>query len=204
MASESMGLEEDDTVFGVVGVTNIPEAIRCRDTLAHPDYADLFTATTSEATSRSAEEWARSALEETATGRSAPFLWRRLGLRLGPTSSPDFVQGWRIADRGDGWIRLETASWFMTAHAVIQVDDGHVSIALYLRYDQPIAAFLWPPVSVMHRRAVPVMLRQALKTHAPGKRDISLPAADRPGPNARPTAEQQPWQAARSPEEIDG
>ncbi len=168
MASGSMEREEDDNVMGVVGLTNVPEAIRCRDPLVDPDYVDLFTATTSEATTRSAEEWARVALEETPTGRSAPLVWRRLGLRLGPTSSPDHVQGWRIAARGDDWIRLETASWFMTAHAVIQVDDGHVSMALFLRYDQPIGAVIWPPVSVMHRRAVPVMLRQALKAHASG------------------------------------
>jgi hypothetical protein len=85
MASGSMGREEDDTVTGVVGLTNVPDAIRCRDPLVDPDYVDLFTATTSEATSRSAEEWARVALEETPTGRSAPLVWRRLGFaRLCP------------------------------------------------------------------------------------------------------------------------
>jgi hypothetical protein len=165
MASGSIG-RDAAAVLSVVGLTNIPEAIRCLDTLASPDYVDLFTAATSGATDKSAEAWARAALEDTPTGRSAPVLWRRLGLRLGPTPSPDYVQGWKIADRGDDWIRIEAASWFMTAHAVIQVDDGRVSIALFLRYDRPIAALIWPPVSVMHRRAVPIMLRQALKPHA--------------------------------------
>jgi hypothetical protein len=161
MTSGSIGREEDDTVSTAVGLTNIPDAIRGLDTLARLDYVDLFTATTSGTTDESAEEWARAALEETPTGRSAPALWRLLGVRLGPTPSPDYVQGWTIADRGEDWIRIEATSWFMTAHAVVHVDDGHVSLALFVRYDRPIAALIWPPVSVMHRRAVPVMLRQA-------------------------------------------
>jgi hypothetical protein len=181
MTSGSIGREEDDTVLTVVGLSNIPEAIRGLDTLASPDYVDLFTASTNGATDKSAEEWARATLEDTPTGRSAPSLWRFLGLRLGPTPSPDCVQGWKIADRGEGWIRIETASWFMTAHAVVQVDDGHVSVALFVRYDRPIAALIWPPVSVMHRRGVPVMLRQALKAHAPEAGDDEtspIPRAD--------------------------
>jgi hypothetical protein len=173
MTSGSIGREEDDTVLTVVGLTNIPEAIRCLDTLASPDYVDLFTATTSGATDQSAEEWARAALEDTPSGRSAPVLWRLLGLRLGPTPSLDWVQGWKIADRGEDWIRIEATSWFMTAHAVVQVDDGHVSLALFVRYDRPIAALIWPPVSVMHRRGVPVILRQALNAHASQRSDIA-------------------------------
>jgi hypothetical protein len=149
-------------VATVVGVRNIPEAIRSLDTLAHPDYADLFTVSTSGATDRSPEEWARAVLEGTALGESARSLWRLLGLRLGPRDSADHVQGWKIADRGDTWIRLQTASWFMTAHAVVQVEDGHVSVALFLRFDRAIAVLVWVPVGVMHRRGVPTMLRQAL------------------------------------------
>jgi hypothetical protein len=154
---------EDDTEATVVGLSNVPEAVRSHDTLASPDYVDLITATTGEVVAKSPEEWARAVLEDTPTGRSAPRLWRLLGVRLGPRSSPDYVQGWRIADRGDDWIRIEATSWFMTAHAVVQVDDGQVSVALFVRYDRPIAALIWPPVSVMHRRAVPVMLHEALK-----------------------------------------
>jgi hypothetical protein len=152
-----------DTVSTVVGLRNLPEAIRSHGAMANPDYVDLFNATTVGATDKSPEEWARAALEDTPTSRSAPSLWRLLGLRLGPRHSPDYVQGWKIADRGDNWIRLETASWFMTAHAVVRVDDGQLAVALFLRYDRAIAALVWPLVSITHRRAVPAMLRQALR-----------------------------------------
>jgi hypothetical protein len=173
MGSGSIGPEEKDTVLTAVGPTTIPEAIRCLDTLVSPDYVDFFTAASSGATNRSAEGWARAALEDTPTGRSAPVLWRLLGLRLAPTPSPDCVQGWTIASRGEDWIRIEATSWFMTAHAVVHVHDEHVSLALFIRYDRPIAALIWPPVSVMHRRGVPVMLHQALKAHASRSTDLN-------------------------------
>ena len=147
----------------VVGLGNVPEGIRSLGAMDSPDYVDLSTVTTVGASDKSPEEWARAVLEETPTGRSAPFLWRALGLRLGPPNSPGYVQGWKIADRGDDWVRIEVASSFMTGHAVVQVDDRQLSLALFVRYDQPIAAFVWPPVSVMHRRAMPALLRQALR-----------------------------------------
>ena len=153
----------DGHVSTVVGLRNIPEAIRSLDTFDNPDYVDLFIVTTSRATERSPEEWARAVIESTPLGQSARTLWRLLGLRLGPRHSADHVQGWKIAAHGDGWIRVETASWFMTGHAVVQVDEGHVSVALFLRFDRPVAALVWLPVGVMHRRGVPAMLRQALR-----------------------------------------
>jgi hypothetical protein len=155
----------DDTVMTVVGLSDIPETIRAHDTLASPDYVDVFTAPASGARDRSPEEWARAVLEETPTGRAALVLWRSLGLRLGPRPSAEHVQGWKIAARGDDWIRLETASWFMTAHGIVHVDDRQLSVALFIRYDHPIASLVWMPVSARHRRAVPVMLRQALSSH---------------------------------------
>ena len=143
-----------------VGLGDVPSAIRAACTIAEPDYADVVAVST-DVPGVAPEAWARAALERTPTGRAAPTLWRVLGLRLGPRPSPDHVQGWRIAARGDDWIRLETESWFMTAQAVVHVADGTVSLSLFVRYDQPVAAVLWPPVSVMHRRVVPVMIRQA-------------------------------------------
>jgi hypothetical protein len=162
MTSEPHGRTEDATVVSVVGVTNISEEVQSFAALEHANYADLFTATTDLAADWSAEQWARALLEDTPTGRSAPALWRLLGLRLGPTPSTDHVQGWKIADGGEGWVRIETASRCMTAHGVVTVEGTQVSLALFIRYDRPEAALFWPAVSALHRRGVPVMLRQAL------------------------------------------
>lgn len=148
-----------------VGVDDVPAAVRALSTLARPDYVDLFTVVTPVAADHSAEEWARVVLEQTPVARAnARRLWRLLGLRLGPPHAPDHVQGWKIAARGDRWVRIETASWYMTAQAVCLVEDGQVSMSLSLRYDRPrpVGALVWRLVSGPHRRALPVMLHQAV------------------------------------------
>jgi hypothetical protein len=150
------------TVSSLVGVRNAPEAILSLSTMT-PDYIDVFTVPTGDGVDKSPEEWARAVLEGTPIGRSAPKLWRSLGLRLGPRPSPDHVQGWKIADGGSDWVRVETASWYATAHAVVHVGDGDLSVALLIRYDRWIARLIWPPVSRLHRRGMPRLLRQGLR-----------------------------------------
>ena len=142
---------------------NVPAAIRSRSTLASPDYVDLFTVTTDAAAGGSPEQWARAGLED-AAGLAGQFVWRVLcGLRLEQWPSPDYVAGWKIADRGDSWIRLEATSWFMTAQLVVHVDDGQLSMATFIRYDQPVAALVWPPLSAGHRFAMPGLLRGTVR-----------------------------------------
>ena len=58
--------------------------------------------------------------------------------------------GWKIADRGDSWIRLEAASWFLTGHVLVHVDNDQLSLASFVRYDRPLATLVWPPVSLIH------------------------------------------------------
>ena len=84
-----------------------------------------------------------------------------MGLRLGPRHSPGHVQGWKIAARGANWLRVETASWYMTAQAICLVEEGQVFISLSLRYDRPIAALAWGRRVGPHQQAIPGMLREA-------------------------------------------
>jgi hypothetical protein len=154
----------------VVGMANVPEPIRAADTFDRCDDVDVCTFSSDAMPDATAEQWARAALEESPAGHAAPRLWRLLGLRLGPSGSPHHVQGWRIADRGPHWVRLETRSWYATAHAVIRVDDDAVSLALFVRFDHRVAALIWPPVARLHRRGAPVMLEQAAKVLGRGAR----------------------------------
>jgi hypothetical protein len=146
----------------VVAVDDVPATMRSVAAMPDADYVDVSVLPGDDATDWSAEEWARAVLESAPSARRFAFIpWRIfLGLRLGPWPSPDHVHGWKIADRGDDWLRLETASWLMTCHAVVHVEDGQGSAALFVRYDHPIAALWWPPLSTVHRRAMPVILRQ--------------------------------------------
>ena len=118
---------DDISVLMTVGVRSVPPSVRRLVTLEGSDYADYFVASTSGASRHTAEHWARTILEGTTTGRSAPKLWRLLGLQLGPAHSPDHVQGWHITGRGDDWLRAETSSWYMTAQAIVSVDGDEVS-----------------------------------------------------------------------------
>jgi hypothetical protein len=161
-------------VSSVVGVDEVPGAVRSIVTLADPDYVDLFTVSTPIAEDRSAEEWARAVLEQSAVARhNARLLWRLMGLRLGPPNSAHHVQGWKISGRGANWLRAETGSWYMTAQAICLVEQGQVSISLSLRHDHPVARLVWAVVSGPHQRAVPVMLRQAVSLlHSKETRDV--------------------------------
>jgi hypothetical protein len=150
-------------VSNLVGVGAVPERVRALTSLPDPDYVDLFTVETPAATDHSAEAWARAILEQAPLSRrNARRFWRLLGLRLGPRGSPDHVQGWKIAGRGDNWLRFETASWYLTAQAVCLVEPGQVSLSLSARFDRPPAALVWSRVAGPHQRAVPVMLHQAV------------------------------------------
>jgi hypothetical protein len=153
------------TVSSLVGPQEVPEIVRFLTTLSDPDHVDFFTIDVAEAGTMSAETWARAILEETPLARrNARVLWRLMGLRLGPRNSPSYIQGWRVAARGDNWIRAETGSWYATAQALCLVEPKQVSISLSLCYDEPVVgALVWKLIRGPHLRAVPVMLRQAAK-----------------------------------------
>jgi hypothetical protein len=153
----------------VVWQRDVPEPVRSLGGLANPDYMDLFTATTNEASEKTAEDWARAVLE------GAPYYirlgvfgvaWRfPLGLRLGPRRSPDYIIGWKIAARGEDWVRIEAASWMMTASLVFKADEERLSWASFVRYDRRLAALVWPPGSIVHRKVGLALMRRALRAH---------------------------------------
>src|SRR5215813_10862007 len=123
----------------VIQQRNIPEVIRSLSGMDSPDYIDLFTVTTNEAADGSPEQWSRTAIEDVAGLGGQIILGGVLGLRLKSRPSAARGGGWKIADRGADWIRLEASSWFLTAHLVIRLDDEHLSIGTFIRYNRPIA-----------------------------------------------------------------
>jgi len=154
----------------VIRQRNIPEVIRSLSGMKSPDYIDLFMVTTNGAADASPEQWSRTAIEDVA-GRGGQFIWRGvLGLRLTPRPSTERVGGWRIAARGDEWMRLEASSWCLTAHLLIRLDGGHLSAGMFIRYDHPIAPLIWVPVSVVHRRVMPGLLYETVRRRA-GRHD---------------------------------
>ena len=147
------------SVDSAVGTHNIPESVRALSSLPDIDYADRFTlSTVADATS---ERWARAMFGDV-PGVGELLIWRGLlGLRLSRGRSPATVAGWQIGDCGENWIRLEAASWFLTGNLLVQTADGRVSLGTFLHYDRRLAHGVWPPLSAIHRRLVPGLLRDA-------------------------------------------
>jgi hypothetical protein len=145
---------------------NVPEAVRALDTMVAPDYCDIVTATVEELPQRTPEEWLLVSLKGVPRGllMFVPLIQRLvLGLRLQMRPSPDHVLGWKIADRGDDWLRIEAASWFMTGHVVMHVNEGQMHFATFISCDRWPAAFIWPPVSLIHRQVALALVRSAVR-----------------------------------------
>lgn len=145
----------------IVQERKVPPSIRALSPLS--DYADVFTVKTPRVGERKAEDWARAAVDD-AAGLAGQFCWRAaLGLRLAPRSSPLHVAGWTIADWGESWVRLEAASWLLTANIVVSVDDDALTVGTFIRYDHPLAPVVWKGLSAVHRAAMPGLLRKAVR-----------------------------------------
>jgi hypothetical protein len=156
---QSFGASKQVSATTVVQQHDVPEAVRRVSAMARPDYVDLFTVAASGAGEASPEQWGRAAVEDVA-GLGGQFVWRVMcGLRLDPRPANDRVGGWKLAERGDRWLRLEAASWFMTAHLVVMRDDDGVSVATFIRYDRMAGAIIWPTLAVVHRALMPGLLR---------------------------------------------
>ena len=144
----------------------VPDAIRALGALADADYADIVTATLDEVPEGTTEQLIRATLKNVPRGLLllTPFVQRVfLGLRLQLRASPDHLLGWKIADRGETWVRIEASSWFLTGHVVMQLDRGELSFASFIRYDRRLAAFVWPPVSLIHRQVALALVRAATR-----------------------------------------
>jgi hypothetical protein len=119
------------------------------------DYADAFEIRLPASDPRTAEGFARDALEH------APWLmraavrvgWGLLGFRLGPRTSPDHVFGAQITARESTLVKLEVRSPLMRGVIVgRRLEPTRVVVATYVTYERPRAARpLWAALSPVHR-----------------------------------------------------
>lgn len=152
-------------VMGVLAKTSVPEVVRAINPLDNPNFTDAYEADTSEAAPRSPEDWARSVFEGAPAAMRCFLLvgWRSvLGLRLGPRHSVDHILGWHVLDRAANSVTLELQSWFLSCHIVFWADKSKLVFSTSVRYERKIGAVIWPPVSIIHRRAVPYVVRHAV------------------------------------------
>jgi hypothetical protein len=132
----------------------------------HADYVDGVAIECRDPDPRSTEQWARASLEDAPVALRWFIVagWRLvLRLRLGPRHSPDHVLGWRIIRRLPEETVLEARSGLLTAHLVFRRQATRLVWSTVVHYNQRVARFVWPPVSLLHRRIVPFALRTAAR-----------------------------------------
>jgi hypothetical protein len=133
---------------------------------ARYDYADAFEIRMSEADERSAEQFARCALEQASWPvRLAVAIAQRklLRLRLSPHRSPEHLAGWTIRAAERDMIHLEAVSPLLRGVIVgRRVGPTRTAITTYVFFTRPVLARLvWTIVAPLHRRVAARLLEQA-------------------------------------------
>jgi hypothetical protein len=146
-------------VTRVVGVREVPEEVRSLSTMNEPDYVDMFNMAV--ATDSAAETWARAIYEDTLGARGRFVFGVILGLELARAKAPGTVAGWRIAEHGEDWIRLEAGGGRLVGQIVVRAVDGQLSVATFLQYVSRLGSTVWTLWSTLHRKAMLGMLRDA-------------------------------------------
>ncbi|MEA2446432.1 MAG: hypothetical protein QOK47_69 [Actinomycetota bacterium] len=130
------------------------------------DYADAFEIRTHRPQRGSAEQFARTALEQAPWPvRLAIRIAHRylLRFRLGPASSPDHVLGWRILTSEPDVVVLEADAPLLRAVIIARkVDPTFAVAATYVFFTRPgPARFIWKIIGPLHRIVAPYLLKNA-------------------------------------------
>ncbi|WP_293697440.1 hypothetical protein [uncultured Agrococcus sp.] len=145
-----------------MGTDAVDPAILKRSSLSRIDYVDHFALTPFDATNASAERWARTMFGDVPTAAER-FIWKgllRLRLRRGRSSTT--VAGWLISEKSQSWIRLQAASAALTANLILHATEDSLSLTTLLTYERARGSMVWRPLSSVHRRLSPGILRDAV------------------------------------------
>jgi hypothetical protein len=139
-----------------------------RSRLPGADYGDAFRITAD--AYHSPEHWARRTLESgspLARRLFALTVWQgTLGLRLGPSDSPDHIAGWAIVENEPGIVVLQADSWLITGLMVFDASDSHATWTTLLNYEAKPASGVWGVLGIAHRRLAPSVLTDARRSLA--------------------------------------
>ena len=132
---------------------------------ATPDYASAFAADVAGADARSAEDWARTILED--APRALRWFvvagWRCvLLLRLAPRGTAGTVAGWTlIASSTPTTVTLEVASRLITAHKVMSVAPDRITLTTYVWFRSRLGRAVWSALAPVHHRVEPLLVTLA-------------------------------------------
>jgi len=141
----------------------VPPAARARSTLDRIDYADAFVVDVSD--DRTAEEWARTTLEEApaATRASLQSGWRSLGLKLDLTSREPSILGWRIRESTPDHVLLGAGGRLgLSGELLFERDGEQVRFSTFVKLGHVGARALWAAIEPTHVRIVRGVLEGAV------------------------------------------
>jgi hypothetical protein len=142
----------------------VPAVARARCTLPRVDYEDAFAVELGSAHVRTAEQWARTILEDAplAVRNGLRRGWMALGLKLDVVPPERSVLGWEVRRSTRDYVLLGADSRIgMAAELLVTRQKRAVLIATFLEHRNPAARALWATVERAHRRVVPRILVQA-------------------------------------------
>jgi hypothetical protein len=134
------------------------------------DYEVAFRLPLPGADANGAGWWARAAFGGMPAAPRAVLLlgWRfGLRLRLGPSRSPDYVLGWRLAERRPHVAALTAPSPLIDAVNIVLVDPSGVTWVTLLRYRKAVGRFMWAAAAPVHELTMPYLLNRAAANRRP-------------------------------------
>ena len=157
----------------------LPAAARALGTLPRLDYSDAFVVDTGPAAQdRTAEEWARTILEEAwpATRTGLRLGWWVLGLR--PSSTRSAILGWEVTRSTSDFALLAGRSPLgLVAELLVQRRARSLLFATLMKHENLVARAVWAATIPGHQAAVRYVLEEA--AHRTGGAAISAPRAAR-------------------------
>ena len=147
-------------VHDTVRRLHVPAGIRAESTLDRVDYADTFVVDVGGSEARTAEAWARAALEEAPLGMRARLLsgWTALGLKLA-IGRPEAVLGWEIRRNEPGAVLLAAGGRLGLAGELLFKREGaDLRFATFVRLDNRAARLAWARVEGVHDPVVRSLL----------------------------------------------
>ena len=131
-------------------------------------YVDAFEVDLLEGDHRTAEEFARSCLED-APLHLQRLVWNAhrhlLRFRLSPRGARGHVLGWRIGVAEADAARLEVCGPLVDGVIVgRRFPENTVRVVTAVRYNKPLAALVMAAIGPVHRRVAPRLLERAVET----------------------------------------
>jgi hypothetical protein len=140
----------------------VPPEARARSRLGRIDYADAFVVdVTGEKT---AEEWARAALEEAPAATRARLQsgWSSLGLKLDLTSRDQSILGWRILESTPDHVLLGAAGRLgLSGELLFERHPQQLHFSTFVKLSHIGARAAWKAIEPAHVRIVRGILEDA-------------------------------------------